>query len=398
MTEELENRLLRLKKSYEKLPIQSESKQVIKQLSNMEIEKKKTIKKFKLPVPAVVFASFIFLATFSTIWVVKKSTSNPSLPNSQTNQVEMVDEIEPNLILWSQDMTERFESSINHYAEELGLTLEQTKTLQHVQSGYSTLKYTVDLVETKDFLYANMQPEHWEQMIFDSIRSPHEMLQKLAHGEKLSLAEEQAFLLEYGDKIKQLSTIYSELLNTNNLEASPELLKQQGFILSTNNKGEYFQYVYDDFKSVLSEKLSPSALSYVESLSMKPYFYAGDFLFSEQRMVDSLVKLEPLLTNEDYEQFNDYDLLQLYYQGGIYKLFTGTDTYKIMENNTYSATFISVLNRLIEQNSGVSNLANTILQEIQNNHHSETLENLTSDQIWMELMKKKYDDIDIEIK
>ncbi|SOC36534.1 hypothetical protein [Ureibacillus acetophenoni] len=398
MTKELEERLLRLKQSYEKLPIQSEPKNIMNQLPMQKFKTKNRRKRFILPMPAFVFVTFILLGTVSTVWVLNNPTSQSNLPITETNEREMDNEDYLDLIAWTNELEVRYENSIQRYAEELGLTIEQIESLSYIQNSYSLLKYTVDLVEEKEIRYDNTNIKEWEQRIMDSIRPPSEMLLLLEKGEKLSLEEEHSFLLDYGDKIKSLSSLYNELLKTNTLQADSELLKMQGFILATNNNGEFYQYIYDDFKPVVSEKLSASAFSYLEALSMQPYFYAGDFLFSVEEMTKSMLKLEVLLTNENYEQFQDYDLLKLYYQGGIFKLFTGTDSYHVKENNTYSTSLISVLNQLIEQDSAVSELAKTILMEIENSNHSETIENLTYDQIWMEVLKKKYGDIDLQIK
>ncbi|RKJ36744.1 hypothetical protein D7X33_38010, partial [Butyricicoccus sp. 1XD8-22] len=70
MTKDLEKRLHRLKQSYEKLPLQSDRNEIVGQLSTIKIEGKKAKKKFILPVPALVFVTFIFLGTVSTLWII----------------------------------------------------------------------------------------------------------------------------------------------------------------------------------------------------------------------------------------------------------------------------------------------------------------------------------------
>ncbi|PKC53839.1 hypothetical protein RhiirA1_478468 [Rhizophagus irregularis] len=198
-----------------------------------------------------------------------------------------------------------------------------------------------------------------------AIQSPKKMLEDIKDREKLSLQEEHAFLQEYGDKVMQLSSLYNELLTTNSLQGKEPLLNDQGFFLSTNKRGDVYQYNFEAYEALFTEKFSPSAL----------------------------MKLETLLSNEDYEHFQDYELVKSYYEIGMLKLFTGTDTYKIKENNVYTSGFLSVLNQFIDENSVVSELSKTILQEIKTGNHSETLEKLTSEKIWMELLKNKYPDV-----
>ncbi|RKJ23446.1 hypothetical protein D7X33_44195, partial [Butyricicoccus sp. 1XD8-22] len=158
---------------------------------------------------------------------------------------------------------------------------------------YTTLNYSLDLVEHNKISPEKLQDT--EQDIMTAIQSPKKMLEDIKDREKLSLQEEQAFLQEYGDKVMQLSSLYNELLTTNSLQGKEPLLNDQGFFLSTNKRGAVYQYNFEAYEALFTEKFSPSALSYFEVLSMQPYFYAGDFLYSPEEMAKSLVKLETLL-------------------------------------------------------------------------------------------------------
>ncbi|BDH62548.1 hypothetical protein MTP04_26780 [Lysinibacillus sp. PLM2] len=391
MTKDLEKRLHRLKQSYEKLPLQSDRNEIVGQLSTIKIEGKKAKKKFILPVPALVFVTFIFLGTVSTLWIINNPNLNSSLQDTEMSSTENEESEDLNTVIWAQQMKERIDDTITQASNELGLTNEQIKTLQYIQFAYTTLNYSLDLVEHNKISPEKLQDT--EQDIMTAIQSPKKMLEDIKDREKLSLQEEQAFLQEYGDKVMQLSSLYNELLTTNSLQGKEPLLNDQGFFLSTNKRGDVYQYNFEAYEALFTEKFSPSALSYFEVLSMQPYFYAGDFLYSPEEMAKSLVKLETLLTNEDYEHFQDYELVKSYYEIGMLKLFTGTDTYKIKENNVYTSGFLSVLNQFIDENSVVSELSKTILQEIKTGNHSETFEKLTSEKIWMELLKNKYPDV-----
>ncbi len=88
-----------------------------------------------------------------------------------------------NTVIWAQQMKERIDDTITQASNELGLTNEQIKTLQYIQFAYTTLNYSLDLVEHNKISPEKLQDT--EQDIMTAIQSPKKMLEDIKDREKL---------------------------------------------------------------------------------------------------------------------------------------------------------------------------------------------------------------------
>ncbi|RKJ23530.1 hypothetical protein D7X33_44190, partial [Butyricicoccus sp. 1XD8-22] len=78
----------------------------------------------------LVFVTFIFLGTVSTLWIINNPNLNSSLQDTEMSSTENEESEDLNTVIWAQQMKERIDDTITQASNELGLTNEQIKTLQ----------------------------------------------------------------------------------------------------------------------------------------------------------------------------------------------------------------------------------------------------------------------------
>lgn len=378
----LENRLNKLKKSYDKLPSAQRVEDTVVQVEQ-QLNKKKTRKWLK-PVATFAAAACIFVTGGLTWGFLQK-------PEEEQGLLASYQEIQENELLARLEAEEAEKQRLSNQAydewlERLGILYTEWREaarvdLQLDEDTFGQLSYVIyadfrfedylGRMYRDNFDWPNEEREQrYEAELYTMIATPNQMLEKRLIEPDFYTENQYKFIDMYAKKIFGLKDFtYARY----DMDASDpivkEMEKQLLFVVQTNF-GQRIQYNWSLMESKLIESgLSKSELGFLENIKMDSFLYGGEFLYSIDDTIDSLCILEHVLLDKGAIEYDQYDDLKTYYIRAMIMLLEGTIGEAAIEQGEVSPAFKYVLERLISESQIVSDFAETTLtlkgQELQ---------------------------------
>lgn len=358
----LEQRLNKLKRSYEQLPIENKAADIMVKIDN-EIVKANRKKWLKLSA-TVVAAAMIFIVGGIT-WQGFRSEDKQIL--QEANSTESNTEIDE----WFTLLDEKYNQWLIESKEDLMLGDEAFKQYINIRGVEIYLGSEKRFLNNTDYYnsFNSDVKQRIEADVREMILSPNQVLAQADEFE-----DPVAFLNTYTSKIKNLKDIAKKLHEVNPNDPQLANLAKQNIVKVESNYGPQYVLNYDPLLPLLGTVLPESYIGYFEMLSKNSYTYGGALLFTPEETVESLLILEQTLLDVSNNDIEDTKLVKIYYTTVMRQLLQGGEHYSLVVGNALNPRYVNILQTLSDESLIVaelaqqllSNDANTILQEATN--------------------------------
>jgi len=355
----LEQRLNKLKRSYEQLPIENKAADIMDKIDN-EIVKANRKKWLKLSI-TVVAAAMIFIAGGIT-WQGFRSEDKQIL--QEANLSESNTEIDE----WFTLLDEKYNQWLIESKEDLMLGDEAFKQYINIRGVESYLEAVKKFYDITDYYNSNLK-QRIEADVREMILSPNQVLAQADEFE-----DPVAFLNTYTSKIKKLKELAKQLHEVNPNDPQLANLAKQNIVKVETNYGPQYVLNYEPLLPLLGTVLPESFIGYFEVLSKNSYTYGGALLFTPEETVESLLILEQTLLDVSNNDIEDTKLVKIYYTTVMRQLLQGGEHYSLVVGNALNPRYVNIIQTLSDESLIVAELAeqllledaNTILQEATN--------------------------------
>jgi len=355
----LEQRLNKLKRSYEQLPIENKAADIMDKIDN-EIVKANRKKWLKLSI-TVVAAAMIFIAGGIT-WQGFRSEDKQIL--QEANLSESNTEIDE----WFTLLDEKYNQWLIESKEDLMLGDESFKQYINIRGVESYLEAVKKFYDITDYYNSNLK-QRIEADVREMILSPNQVLAQADEFE-----DPVAFLNTYTSKIKNLKELAKQLHEVNPNDPQLANLAKQNIVKVETNYGPQYVLNYEPLLPLLGTVLPESFIGYFEVLSKNSYTYGGALLFTPEETVESLLILEQILLDVSNNDIEDTKLVKIYYTTVMRQLLQGGEHYSLVVGNALNPRYVNIIQTLSDESLIVAELAeqllledaNTILQEATN--------------------------------
>ena len=355
----LEQRLNKLKRSYEQLPIENKAADIMDKIDN-EIVKANRKKWLKLSI-TVVAAAMIFIAGGIT-WQGFRSEDKQIL--QEANLSESNTEIDE----WFTLLDEKYNQWLIESKEDLMLGDESFKQYINIRGVESYLEAVKKFYDITDYYNSNLK-QRIEADVREMILSPNQVLAQADEFE-----DPVAFLNTYTSKIKNLKELAKQLHEVNPNDPQLANLAKQNIVKVETNYGPQYVLNYEPLLPLLGTVLPESFIGYFEVLSKNSYTYGGALLFTPEETVESLLILEQTLLDVSNNDIEDTKLVKIYYTTVMRQLLQGGEHYSLVVGNALNPRYVNIIQTLSDESLIVAELAeqllledaNTILQEATN--------------------------------
>lgn len=351
----LEQRLNKLKRSYEQLPLENKADDVMNKLEKeiVKVNRKKWLKISS----TLVAAAVIFIAGGITWQEIQNDEDNEVLHNAESDKE--LDE-------WHKSLDEKYNQWLMESKEDLMLGEEafnQYINIRGVESYLGSMKKFYNYEE----INSGYLKQRIESDLQDMISTPNQVLAQVDDYE-----DPVEFLNTYISKIKGLKEIAKQLHEVNPNDPQLANLAKQNIVKVESNYGPQYVLNYEPLIPLLGTVLPESYIGYFEVLSKNSYTYGGSLLFTPEETVTSLLKLEKTLLDVSNHDIPETKLIKIYYTSVMLLLLQGGEHYSLVEGNTLNPRYVNIVQTLSDESLIVAQLAqqlllkdlNTIVQEV----------------------------------
>lgn len=407
--QQFEKRMELLKKSYDRMEPQLNPETVFAQIEAEDAtqQAQETVTTQKPPSkwqkPAVwiaCIASVLLVGVLVSSYVINPSTV---VQTAEKNQEIKYDE-------WVSNFTKKYQEKREKMRKELDIPEKEfSEIVQSTDNEVYALPKRKELFQdiqnsNNDFL------KSLEKETLDKLRTPREFIQLLeTYGNHMSFEESYYFYSGYSHSTLELASYYSSKLAKFEkvLAQKPKSLPPDLDKLMATAKSQYFELQYNgqsfSFRPnpVFGEdapdnidRLHPDVLGYFKYLATGSLLVGGDLLYSVEDSATILCLYEKTLVADKTTDMDYFNILKGEFENTWLAIFKGSDTNPIRtKTGQFKPEYIELLTKISNGGYGeaVRETAQLILGEIKLNGHSKTLEQLTTDDIWMGILLLRED-------
>lgn len=405
---QFDKRMELLKKSYDRLESQLNPEDVFAQIEAEEKENKpepmpppKQPSKWQKPA--------VWVASIASVLLVGMLAAPYMLKESENVQSEVSQEVDSTTVEydeWIENLTKKYERKREQVRKELKVSADELTSFNFVKTADSMMEY----YRNRNQVYENaLHLASIEEDILNYLMTPRQVLEFIKTYDRLGFDESYHIYTLYEQPAKELEIFYSNLLEPyvpllrKSTDASQFPSDLQEIIKAANRQFLELQIDDDDvrFKANPIEgefapdyinKLHPDIFGYFEFLRRDYLLLVDDLRYSREETAKSLKIMERTLLADANAESANYKVLKETFENTWMAIFKGTESYpaktKTGENN---AEYVQFLQEVATGKYGevMEDVANTIVEEIRGDGHSETLARLTAYDIWMEVLQTR---------
>ena len=410
-------RLELLKKSYNRLPSPLNPDDVIAQ---MEAEEKSVVvkatstlpnrlSKWKKPTIWIAsMAGILLLGLFVKPYLFKQPENEPSeIPSALVSTSEEYDE-------WLKSMLIKYDRKREEVRKELLVSADELASFGFVRSADSMMAY----YETGNHGYEeSAYLENVEENLLHALMTPRQAIELIDTYDQLSFEESYHIYELYQQSIEELNAFYSQLVEPyayllavptemsqfpRELQVIIKAANRQFLELQLDEEGVRFKAnpIDSEFAPAYIYKLHPDSLGYFEYTKNGYLLLVKDLRYSREETLQSLKIIERTLLVDENEGKSNYAILKANFENAWLALLKGTVNNPVKtKTNQFDEQYVQFLQETAAGEYGVvmEEIATTILKEIQEKNHSETLEQLSVERIWGALLQMREVPIDEDL-
>ncbi len=400
-------RMALLNKSYERMESQLDPQRVLQQI-DAEDHARESLESVNMArKPSGKWQkSAVWIASIASVLLVGILISTYMYPSAFVQSDE--EKIESSYEEWFSSLQKKYQEKREKTRIELNIPEDDFKKLSFVETA--DYKYN-DKAKNKKIALNRMayDPKYLtqlEQEILDSLQTPREMIERIEKNEKpMSFSESRYFFSIYYYPMKDVLQYYTNELSQYNTVLSQkknDYPKELNQLIATAKK-QYFELSYDgqnySFRTnpifmkdapVSIDRLHPDVLGYFKYLATGSLFNGNDLRFSAEESARILKLYERTLVNDLATSGLDIQVRNLNkeFENAWLVLLKGID-----DKMRYTPEHIKLLNDTANGKYGESMrlTAQFILEEFKGSGKSKTLDQLTKQDIGIELSRLSND-------
>ena len=303
-------------------------------------------------------------------------------------------------------MLKKYDRKREEVGKELLVSADELASFGFIKSADSMMEYFKTASDVYEF---SPNLDSIEQNLLNALMTPRQAIELIDSYEQLSF-EESYFIYElYQHSIEELNAFYTQLVEPyayllavptetkqfpSELQAIIKAANRQFLELQLDKEGVRFKAnpIDSEFAPDSIQKLHPDVLGYFEYTKNGYLLLVNDLRYSREETLKSLQVIERTLLVDANEGNTNYGILKTTFENAWMALLKGTTNYPAKtKNNQYDAQYIQFLQKTAAGEYGVviEEIAATILKEIQETNHSETLEQLSVERVQGALLQMR---------
>lgn len=404
---QFEQRMALLNKSYEQMESQLDPQRVLQQIDAEDYARESLESVNMAQKPSVKWQkTAVWIASIASVLLVGILISSYMYPSAFVQSDE--EKIESSYEEWFSSLQKKYQEKREKTRIELNIPEDDFKKLSFVETAdyiYNDKAKNKKIVLNR-MAYDSKYLTQLEQEILDSLQTPREMIERIEKNKKpMSFGESRYFFSKYYFPTKGVLQYYTNELshyNTMLSQKKNDYPKELNQLIATAKK-QYFELSYDgqnySFRTnpifmkdapVSIDRLHPDVLGYFKYLAMGSLFNGEDLRFSAEESARILKLYERTLVNDLSTSGLDNLLRNLNkeFENAWLVLLKGID-----DKMRYSPKHIKLLKDTANGKYGESMrlTAQFIVEEFKGSGKSKTLDQLTKQDIGIELSRLSND-------
>ncbi len=406
---QFEKRMELLKKSYDRMEPQLDPDTVFAQIeaenATQQAQEPLTVQKSpskwqKSAVRIASIASVLLVGVLVSSYVIKPSTV------VQTEEHEQRIEYDE----WLSNLKEKYQEKLEQMQQELNIPeqeFEKFTSVQLVESGLNNLSKRKEMyieISNNDYL------KNLENNILEDLRTPREQIELIdTYADPMSFEESYYFFSRYSNLTEDIMQYYNNQLAPYDkiLSQKPKNLPADLTTLIATAEKQYFELQNDGYRFSFRpnpvfgaeapdyiDRLHPDVLGYFKYLATGSLLVAGDLRYPVEDSANILRQYEQTLLTDDSTERDNYNVLKGEFENTWLAILKGTDANPIQsKNGQLKSDYLELLTTIAKGKYGeaLRETAHAILNEVELTGQSKTLEQLTTYDIWMGILRLRAD-------
>ncbi|MGE7944976.1 hypothetical protein ACQKNB_23275 [Lysinibacillus xylanilyticus] len=422
---QFEKRMELLKKSYDRIEPQLDPEAVFAQIeaenTMQQAEESNTTQKppSKWQKPAVWIASIasvLLVGVLVSSYVINPSTfvqtTEQKQEQEQKHEQKQEQKLEQEYDEWLSNFTKKYQEKREQMRKELDIPEKEFSEISLIQNAdnevYSLPKRKEMFLEIQsvnnDFF------KGLETDILDDLQTPRELIQHIETYEGPMTFEESYYFysiysyraediaLYYSNKLAQFEKVLSQKPTSFPADLNQLIASANKQYLELRYNGESFEFkpnaVFGKDAPEYIDRLHPDVLGYFKYLATGSLLIGGELRYSIEDSATILRLYEQTLLGDFRTEEDNYNVLKGEFENTWLAIFKGTETAPIRtKNGQYKPEYMDLLTIIAngEYGEAMRETAQLILDEIKVTGQSKTLEQLTTDDIWMGILHLRKD-------
>ena len=307
---------------------------------------------------------------------------------------------------WLKIMLEKYDRKREEVRKELLVSADELASFGFIKSADSMMEYFKTANDVYEF---SPHLDSIEQNLLQALMTPRQAIELINSYDHLSFDDSYMIYELYQHSIEELNAFYTQLVEPyayllavptepnqfpSELHVIIKAANRQFLELELDEEGVRFKAnpIDGDFAPDSIKKLHPDVLGYFEYTKNGYLLLANDLRYSREDTLKSLKIIERSLLVDANEGNTNYAILKTTFENAWMALLKGTMNYPAKtKNNQYDEQYIQFLQKTAAGEYGVviEKIAATILNEIQETNHSETLEQLSVERIQSAILQMR---------
>lgn len=372
----LENRLNKLKKSYDKLPSAQPVEETVVQVEQ-QLSKKKTRKWLK-SVATLAAAACIFVTGGLTWEFVQKPKEEQGLLASF--QEEQENELQARLKFEAMKMKVKVEKQrlsnqvYDDWLERLGVLYTEWREaaradLQLDEDTFSQLPFVSNADSRYDSYSGRFYREYFDRVdeqqyeaeLYTMIATPNQLLDIYFKEPEFYEVNQLIFIDLYAEKINGLKQFTQERYEKNASDPFVKKMESQQLFVVETSFDKRIGFEYKNNESKFKNVFSASEMGFFENIKMDYYLFGGDLLYPFDETINTLLRLEKTLLDSSLESYKQYESVEMYYNFVVMQLLKGDLVDSVLINGEMTKEYRELLQRFEKESVIVHVLAEELL-------------------------------------
>ncbi|MEQ6356900.1 hypothetical protein ABNX05_19920 [Lysinibacillus sp. M3] len=410
---QFEKRMELLKKSYDRMEqkldpetvfAQIEAEDATQQSQETVITKKPPSRWQKPAVWIACMASVLLVGVLVSSYVINQSENANSEDDLSQEETQ-----EAGTKKWVENITKKYNSKKEQIRRELKVSIDELNAFEFIKNADAKLDFY-----TRNNLHLlindNQYLENAEESVLNELMTPRRALEAINGREKLSFDESFEIYHLYEKTVLELEGFYSNLLvqyeplskkevdnnqYPSDLNAIIEAANNQFMELKVDDQGSFYfkaNPINGEFAQDSIQQLHPDIFGYFEYLEKGHLLLADDLRYTREETAKSLKIMERSLLADINSGSSTYEVLRQSYKNTWLVLLKGTETYPALtKDGKPHQDYMNFLQKVADGKYGevMKKTASTILIELLQNNHSDTLAQLTVYDIWTMILQNQ---------
>ncbi|MGE7948377.1 hypothetical protein [Lysinibacillus sp. NPDC093688] len=410
---QFEKRMELLKKSYDRLEPQLDPETVFAQMEAEDAtqQAQETVTTQKPPSrwqkPAV------WIASIASLFLVGVLVSSYVFNQSESaNSEDDVSQEEPQKAgnkKWVEKITKKYNSKRDQIRRELRVSGDELNAFEFIKDADAKLDFytrnNLHLLASDDQYLKNT-----EENVLNELMTPRRALEAINEREKLTFDESFEIYRLYEKTVLELENFYSNLLvqyepllkkkvdinqYPSDLKVIIEAANNQFMELKVDDQGSFYfkaNPINGEFAQDSIQQLHPDIFGYFEYLQKGHLLLADDLRYTREETAKSLKIMERSLLADVNSGSSTYEVLRQSFKNTWLVLLNGTEAYPALtKDGKPHQDYMNFLQKVADGKYGevMKKTASTILNELQQDNHSDTLAQLTVYDIWTMILQNQ---------